>query len=278
MQSSDFFANFNKLYLCKIFPATWQQFSIQGEWVGNFAGGPYPFEDMGAQTEEIKDSNIKNDTNDRWFNNPQYRISVTKRTNLIISLMQEDEKISKRPYIPVNFLVVRVKSKRDRLWEIKKEDIVLEAALGVQRFAQREITKNCILYPEHDKKPVHYIIIPNTEASTNKKEEERPFFLRVFASEQIELVQMPNTIEVSFKNKWTTTNAGGRRILENGKENQQWCRNPQYFMNITKPTHLKIILKKRGGKRMKVPLGIVVTKANSPTTPPATQIITGKNS
>ena len=162
MQSSDFFANFNKLYLCKIFPATWQQFSIQGEWVGNFAGGPYPFEDIGAQTEEIKDSNIKNDTNDRWFNNPQYRISVTKRTNLIISLMQEDEKISKRPYIPVNFLVVRVKSKRDRLWEIKKEDIVLEAALGVQRFAQREITKNCILYPEHDKKPVHYIIIPNT--------------------------------------------------------------------------------------------------------------------
>ena len=102
--------------------------------------------------------------------------------------------------------------------------------------------------------------------------------MRVFASEQIELVQMPNTIEVSFKNKWTTTNAGGRRILENGKENQQWCRNPQYFMNITKPTHLKIILKKRGGKRMKVPLGIVVTKANSPTTPPATQIITGKNS
>jgi hypothetical protein len=45
--------------------------------------------------------------------------------------MQEDEKVSKRPYIPVNFLVVRVKSKRDRLWEIKKEDIVMEAAVGL---------------------------------------------------------------------------------------------------------------------------------------------------
>jgi hypothetical protein len=42
--------------------------------------------------------------------------------------------------------------------------------------------------PEHDKKPCHYIIIPNTEASTNKKEEERPFFLRVFASEPMDLV------------------------------------------------------------------------------------------
>jgi len=45
--------------------------------------------------------------------------------------MQEDEKVSKRPYIPVNFLVVRVKSKRDRIWEIKKEDIVMEAAVGL---------------------------------------------------------------------------------------------------------------------------------------------------
>lgn len=48
--------------------------------------------------------------------------------------MQEDEKISKRPYIPVNFLVVRVKSKRERLWEVDKDDVVLEAAEGIQRF------------------------------------------------------------------------------------------------------------------------------------------------
>jgi len=48
--------------------------------------------------------------------------------------MQEDEKISKRPYVPVNFLVVRTKSKRDRLWEVDRDDIVLEAATGLQRF------------------------------------------------------------------------------------------------------------------------------------------------
>jgi hypothetical protein len=79
--------------------------------------------------------------------------------------------------------------------------------------------------------------------------------------------------------KWSQTTAGGRRVDEKGRENQFWCRNPQYFLNITRPTHLKIILKKKGGKRIKgVPVGIVVTKANSPTTPPATQIITGKGS
>mmetsp|Transcript_18762 Transcript_18762/g.28840 ORF Transcript_18762/g.28840 Transcript_18762/m.28840 type:complete len:117 (-) Transcript_18762:832-1182(-) len=116
------------------------------------------------------------------------------------------------------------------------------------------------------------MIIPNTEDyPQNKKEEERPFFLRVFSSEFVDLVQLPNTIEQQFQGKWTQSTAGGRRVDEKGKENQFWCRNPQYFLNITKPTHLKIILKKKGGRRLKgVPIGLVVTKALSPTTPPAT--------
>jgi len=92
-------------------------------------------------------------------------------------------------------MVVRVKSKRDRLWEVNKEDIVLEASKGLQRFGQREITQSCILTPEHDKKPVHYMIVPNTEQTQNKKDEERPFFLRVFSSDPIDLSQLANTIE-----------------------------------------------------------------------------------
>ena len=45
-------------------------------------------------------------------------------------------------------------------------------------------------------------------------------------------------------------------------------------MNITKPTHLKIILKKKGGRRIRgVPIGITVTKAFPPTNPPAAKII-----
>lgn len=63
-------------------------------------------------------------------------------------------------------------------------------------------------------------------------------------------------------------------MLDNGRENQFWCRNPQYFLNITKPTHLKIILRKKGGRRVRgVPIGLVVTKAFPPTCPPAAKII-----
>ena len=185
MRYEDWCIHYNKMYLCKIFPSNWSQFSITSEWRSNTAGGPYP---VGAdRDEEAKDTHVKFDTNDRWFNNPQFRLTVFKKTQLILSLMQEDEKISKRPYVPVNFIVVRVKSKRDRLWEVDRDDIVLQAAEGGKRFEQREIAKTTWLLPAHDKKNVHYIIVPNTEVE-NRKDEERPFFLRVFASEHIEVV------------------------------------------------------------------------------------------
>ena len=33
---------------------------------------------------------VKMDSNDKWFNNPQYRVTVTKPTRMFISLMQPD--------------------------------------------------------------------------------------------------------------------------------------------------------------------------------------------
>jgi hypothetical protein len=136
MRFDDWFINNNRVYVCKVFPATWSQFSITSKWEGNTAGGPYPPD---IDRDETTGVHTQLDTNDKWFNNPQFRISVQKKTQVYISLMQEDEKISKKPYTPVNFLVVRVKSKRQRLWEVDKDDIIVEAAKGLQRFGQREI-------------------------------------------------------------------------------------------------------------------------------------------
>ena len=189
-------------------------------------------------------------------------------------MMQEDINISKKPYIPVNFVLIRVKAKRDRLWQVDREAIVLEAAKGLQRFKQREITTTVWLEPTHNKKNVHYIIVPNIENEPVRAADERPFFLRVFASEHIDLVELPKTIEQSFQCQWGPMSAGGKRVYDNGKENQYWCRNPQYFLNITKPSHLKFILRKKGGKRFRgIPIGLTVTKAQPPTQPPSAEII-----
>ena len=147
--------------------------------------------------------------------------------------MQEDSALSGKPYIPVNFMVVRVRSKRERLWEIDRDDIVHEAAQGLQRFKQREITSTLSLDPSYKNKPVHYIIVPNIELEQIKKNDERPFFLRLFASEQVDLNELPSPVEWKDENcKWEKHSAGGRRVDQRGRENQFWCRNPQFFLNI----------------------------------------------
>lgn len=108
--------------------------------------------------------------------------------------MQEDVKITNRPYTQVNFLVAWTKSKWDRLWEMKHQDIVMEAISSSDKIvAKWEITKMGNFNPIHDKNNVHYIIIPNT--FENKKDDEWKFFLRIFASEHIDLIELPKTIE-----------------------------------------------------------------------------------
>lgn len=194
MAYQDWKTHYNKVYVCKIFPQHWSQFSIHGEWKGVTHGGPYPAA-TAENTEAAQEASMQLDTDDKWFNNPQYRLTVYKKTQVIISLMQEDVNITKKPYIPVNFIVVRVKSKRDRLWQVDRENIVLEAATGLQRFKQREITSTVWLEPTHNKKNVHYIIVPNIENENVREKDERPFFLRVFASEHIDLMELPRTIE-----------------------------------------------------------------------------------
>ena len=56
------------------------------------------------------------DTDDKWFNNPQYRIRVHKDTRIYISLMLEDERLTGTPYLPYNFMVVATKSRTERVW------------------------------------------------------------------------------------------------------------------------------------------------------------------
>lgn len=95
---------------------------------------------------------------------------------------------------------------------------------------------------QEGKNHTYFIIVPNTITS-NKKEEQRQFWLRVFSSEKIEVTELPDTIEFPLDGAWTDESSGGKRRIK-GKDNPHWCRNPQYFLNLKKPTHLKIILKK----------------------------------
>lgn len=49
---------------------------------------------------------ILQDSEDRWFLNPQYKLEIKPGLKIIISLMQEDEKISYNPYQRCNFMII----------------------------------------------------------------------------------------------------------------------------------------------------------------------------
>ena len=61
--------------------------------------------------------------------------------------------------------------------------------------------------------------MPNIENEPVRAADERPFFLRVFASEHVDLVELPRTIEQSFEGQWGPMTAGGKRVDEKGREN-----------------------------------------------------------
>ena len=37
---------------------------------------------------------------------------------------------------------------------------------------------------------------------------------------------MPETLEVSMEGSWDDSSAGGKRRMDNGKDNPNWCKNP----------------------------------------------------
>jgi hypothetical protein len=268
MTFADWASHYNKLYVCRIFPDRWQKYSIDGRWDGKTAGGAPP---LPIDREEEMTDHLLFDSDDKWFNNPQYRVTVTRRTQIFISLMQADEKLSKKPYLPVNFLVLKAKDKKNRIWEKDKNDVVLEAATGLQRLAQREITKETFLEPPEGRKAAHFVIIPNLEIEGKKLEAEaakgkkanRPFWLRIFSQNPIDVAELTETLEVTVNGEWTEHTGGGRRSLKTGKDNPLWCKNPQYFLDIRTPTILKIIIKKSGKskKARESNCGVVICRA-----------------
>jgi hypothetical protein len=55
---------------------------------------------------ELQKRVVLQDSEDRWFLNPQYKIHLKPGTKLMISLMQENEKLTKKLFERVNFVIM----------------------------------------------------------------------------------------------------------------------------------------------------------------------------
>ena len=231
----------------------------------------------------IKRNTIQ-DTEDRFFLNPQYKIEITPGTRLNISLMQEDKKIQENNYLSVAFLLIYCKGRYSRVWEIKEENIIkkaiseIEVPEGGEKKNKRETTIQ-LDYSDTLKKInegrkkkiprgecIQMNLIPyidyNTKYQTERQGKqvqfkihaiETVFWLRIFASTNIYVNELNRPYECTASSTWSQdknfTAGGARYITERNKtrENSKWPINPQYLITFDKNISMKIILKKTNG-------------------------------
>ena len=112
----DFVRQFDTLDMCRLFGEEFNQYLIQGTWQGSSAGGAHKsiLNERNAKNKkshnkkELTETNpvlepikpdkrrggyTQKDGDSKWFNNPQYRITVEKETECYITLMQRDRRL-----------------------------------------------------------------------------------------------------------------------------------------------------------------------------------------
>jgi len=251
----DFVVQFNKVYICRIFDDDqFQQYAVSGEWMGKSAAGAHKLildadgddDPNAALTKRDSQGRVKMDGDAFWFNNPQYRLTVTEKTNVYISLMQRDRRMAGvRDNASINFVVLRQrKNATGRAWVQEPSDVVADASRAnfSYNFPQREVSKgNIELSPKYK-----YIVVPHTA----NRGRELDFHLRVFSPKQLLLQPLPPCSMVALAGSWEKSSArdtaGGplKKKTDSGfRDNSKWCQNPQFWLSLPPGTTDRVTVK-----------------------------------
>lgn len=206
------------------------------------------------------------ESDDRWFLNPQYKIELKPMTKLIISLMQEDERISKHEYKYCNFILLLCSGKYSRVWDIKEENIIKRAVVSndndlpptreilapldyfevLKKLAikkkKKVITKhesifiNLIPYIEYKHK-YDYEKIGNNQRSFKLIREQGIYWLRLFSSEKIVIYQLPQPFNYTIEDKWDEKYCGGSRFLHVSQLNNMENNKDSKIIKLVENSH-----------------------------------------
>eukprot|EP00941_MAST-03F_sp_MAST-3F-sp1_P005723 g5723.t1 len=225
----------------------------------------------------------------KWFNNPMYRVTTTKRgkQELFISLSQEDrrmkhgreiqEKDTRDENFSIDFTVVKKPlSWQTRVWEEDPSEVICKASDSnfASKFPQREVSKGSVVI---DYKHTYFIIPHTMTANMSCK-----YTLRVFCKEEINVAPVMETYSQILRGKWQegglVDTAGGPLLLKDGEINRTWSQNPQFALflppdrGLTDRTTVKIVLKRLGNrKKIKEDEKIAVAVVKPTTTLPSTR-------
>jgi hypothetical protein len=95
------------------------------------------------------------------------------------------------------------------------------------------------------------------------------FWLRIFASDEVYIAELPKPFHVSLDHEWASGSSGGGRFIKNSstwkmEENPNWPINPQYLLKFQNNVSLKIILRKVNGhfSNENTNVGMILCKPN----------------
>ena len=269
--------------MCRLFGEEFNQYLIQGKWEGSSAGGAHKIvlaqekqkgrKHTSSSKEGKEDGEralapgrpdmrrgtyVQDDGDVRWFNNPQYRIEVSKETECYITLMQRDARLrsntstssseagegkssssdidasDRTTHFFSDFTLLRQRrSDQRRLWEHVPDDVVCSGSDS--HFANptqpsREVAKASIrLSPKFS-----YVLVPHTK----KWGIELPYTVRIFTTGEMTVEALPELYSHTFEGAWnidpdSAITAGGPLRSKNSRSaNPRWTQNPQYLVRL----------------------------------------------
>ncbi|KAG9286403.1 hypothetical protein G9A89_014569 [Geosiphon pyriformis] len=163
MAFEDFIANFSTLVICRNLNTAWYTFGPR--WHSIMYRGIWSL-DTGTAGGCINNP-------ETFYQNPQFALSITKPTVIIVALMQEDHRGVGVENLTIGFVCLKIEE--NRKYRIHKPNYNL--AGKVTYINAREVTGKINL------EPGRFIIIP----STYNRGEEGAYFLRIFSSRRLKV-------------------------------------------------------------------------------------------
>ena len=229
----DFVRLFDTMHVCRLFGEDFNQYMIRGEWKGKTAGGAHPAlvnsqkargkgaggrgrggdggegKQDGPTAKPVRYGTVLGgrmpDGDPRWFNNPQYLITVTEPSECYFSLLQRDKRfVGSSANVPINMVLLRQRaSDRSRVWEPHPAALVANAADAklpggpwppVGREPPREVgMSSVVLDPAWS-----YVLVPHTSAWGVDHE----FTCRIFSRSELDVTALPETHCKVFEGEW----------------------------------------------------------------------------
>lgn len=125
MKLENFVKEFSHIYAVRYVTNDLQVYSLFGSWYKNtMAGVPSDLEVKYPLSMRKAEMFTRVDSDDCWFNNPQYRIKISQPTRLIIDLSQIDTTNSgqENDNKQIGFYLFKAQNTRNRIWEMPDAD------------------------------------------------------------------------------------------------------------------------------------------------------------